>query len=167
MACYGNNKIRSDYMLKKLSLFCVILLASCTQKCEEKPSSLFVIVAKYGEVRQASKGDYELVLKHEDIEKALAFTDRPQRLVQPISREKFMTLWSAAPQSFEKDPPNAALVMDQHLEMVVLLSVRVEGQNTIFTIRPDGDKPLEKMSGSTQLFVDAMQIISLAPRLPV
>jgi len=59
-----------------------------------KPSYLFVIMSDYGMIQQTSNGEYQLILDHSDVEKVLAFTNRPYRLVQYETGEALKTMWS-------------------------------------------------------------------------
>lgn len=141
-------------MYKTLLFFAFLALASCSKKEETKPSFLFVILSNHGEIKKAPDGSYELILDHGEIEKVLAFSDRPYRLVQRIDGKKFMELWAQGSNSFEKDPPNASIIIDDHVQTIVLLKVRVEGSRTLFTIRTDDQSQMKEMSGKTQLFID-------------
>jgi hypothetical protein len=145
-------------MLKTVGLFCVLLMAfGCAKKEEERPSFLFVITSKHGEVKQASDGSWELVLDHGDIEKVLAFSNRPYRIVKQMTAEQFKQMWPEGSNSFEQDPPNATVIINEHLQTVVLLNVRVEGTKTTFKIRSDGPQSLVQQTGQTQLFIDAQR----------
>lgn len=62
--------------------------------------------------------------------------------------------WYTAPQSFESDPPNAALVINQQVQTIILTSMVVEGNKTIFGIKPDDTDSIVPMSGVLQMFVD-------------
>ena len=141
-------------MLKKLCLFCALILAVSCGKTESKPSYLLVVMSNHGEVKKASDGSYQLILDHGDIEKVLAFTDRPYRIVKHLTGEELKSLWSEGPNSFTKDHPNAAVIINQHLQTVELINIKVEGKKTIFTVQADGPQSLVEMSGKTQLFAD-------------
>ncbi len=119
-----------------------------------KPSYLFVIMSDYGMIQQTSNGEYQLILDHSDVEKVLAFTNRPYRLVQHETGEALKTMWSGGSNSFADDPPNATVIINQHLQTVILTSMSVQGDKTIFTIQSDGPNSLLPMSGVCQIFVD-------------
>jgi len=119
-----------------------------------KPSYLFVIMSDYGMIQQTSNGEYQLILDHSDVEKVLAFTNRPYRLVQYETGEALKTMWSGGSNSFADDPPNATVIINQHLQTVILTSMSVQGDETIFTIQSDGPNSLLPMSGVCQIFVD-------------
>ncbi len=148
-------------MLKSITFAALLLftLASCdgsklssTQK--GKPSYLFVIMSNYGKIQQASDGSYQLILNHGDVERVLAFSNRPYRLEQHLTGESLKTMWSQGPNSFAEDPPNATVIINQQLQTIVLLNMNVVGDQTIFTIRADGPQSLIEQSGVAQLLVD-------------
>ena len=80
-------------MFKKLALVLVTLLTVAlplnaapnnnkSSTKNGKPSFLFVILSNYGQIQQAPDGSYQLVLAHGEVEKVLAFSNRPYRLVE-------------------------------------------------------------------------------------
>ncbi len=147
-------------MLKSIT-FAALLLFSLASCDSSKPSSqngktsyLFVIISNYGKIQQASDGSYQLILNHGDVERVLAFSNRPYRLEQHLTGESLKTMWSQGSNSFAQDPPNATLIINQQLQTIVLLNMNVVGDQTIFTIRGDGPQSLIEQSGVTQLFVD-------------
>ncbi len=150
-------------MLKSFTFAAILLftLASCdsskasSQKGEI--SYLFVIMSNYGKIHQASDGSYQLILDHGDVEKVLAFSNRPYRLVQHETGDALKTMWSQGSNSFAEDPPNATVIINQQLQTIILLNMNVVGDQTIFTIRADGPQSLLDASGVTQLFMDMDQ----------
>ena len=141
-------------MLKNLCLFCALVLAVSCSKTEEKPSYLYVITSKHGEIKQTSDGSWELILDHGNIEEVLAFSDRPYRIVKHITGEELKKLWPEGHNSFEKDPPNATVVINQHVHTVQLLSIHVGGSKTTYKLKSDGPKSLYQVDGATQVFID-------------
>ena len=119
-----------------------------------KPSYLFVIMSDYGMIQQTSNGEYQLILDHSDVEKVLAFTNRPYRLVKHSTAEGLKTMWTEGNNSFAEDPPNATIIINQHLQTVILTSVSIEGDKTIFTIKSDGTSSLLPIAGACQIFID-------------
>lgn len=142
-------------MLKRLSVLCLLILAACTAKSKEEPSYLYVITSKHGEIKKSSDGGWELTLDHGDIERVLAFSNRPYRIVKHLNAEELKRVWKEGANSLEKDPPNATVIINQHLQTVELLSISVEGSKTLFKIRADGPQSLNEARGPTQLFVDS------------
>ncbi len=151
-------------MLKSFTFAALLLftLASCessksSSSQKGKLSYLFVIMSNYGKIQQASDGSYQLILDHGDVEKVLAFSNRPYRLVKHDTGEALKTMWSQGSNSFADDPPNATVIINQQLQTIVLLNMNVVGDQTIFTIRADGPQSLIEQSGVTQLFMDRHQ----------
>ncbi len=149
-------------MLKSITFAALLLfsLASCdasksSPSQKGKASYLFVIMSNDGKIQQASDGSYQLILDHGDVEKVLAFSNRPYRLVQHETGEALKTIWSEGSNPFAEDPPNATVIINQQLQTIVLLNMNVVGDQTIFTIRADGPQSLIEQSGVTQLFMDA------------
>ena len=153
-------------MLKNIFIALALLLTtvSCNQSQlgqkssskKGKPSYLFVIMSNNGVIQQTSDGSYQLILNHGDVEKVLAFSDRPYRLVRHETGEALKTMWSEGPNSFADDPPNATVVINQHVQTVILTSITVQGDQTIFTIESDGQNSLVAMSGACEVFLDAL-----------
>ena len=105
-----------------------LFVASIHAEEDAKPAWLFVLT---GEVESASAT--EIVIKaHPTV---VAFTDRPNRLVKAMSVESFVDdLWKSGADSFEKDPPNAALVFgDEQLGIDELKSVKRSGGTVSFS----------------------------------
>lgn len=152
-------------MLKSVVLTVVLLFAvtACgTSKSSAsqngKPLYLFVIISNYGKIQHASDGSYQLILNHADIEKILAFSNRPARLVKHITGEQLSQLWIDGETSFSKDPPNATVIINQHLQTVVLYKMDIVEEQTIFTIRADGPQNLYEITGKTQVFLDGFPV---------
>ena len=152
-------------MFKKLALVLVTLLTVAlplnaapnnnkSSTKNGKPSYLFVILSNYGQIQQAPDGSYQLILNHGEVEKVLAFSDRPYRLVEHMTGAELQSAWNEGSNSFAEDPPNATVIINQHLQTIVLLNMKVVGDQTIFTIRADGPQSLLEMDGRVQIFVD-------------
>ncbi len=135
--------------------------SSSSSTNQEEPSYLFVIMSNYGVIQQTSDGSYQLILDHGDIEKVLAFTNRPYRLVQHTTGEDLESIWSKGANSFAEDPPNATVIINQHLQTVILTNMTIQGDKTIFTIQSDGSNSIAPMSGACQVFVDMVRESSL------
>ncbi len=152
-------------MFKNLFIALVLLLTtvSCNHSMlgqrssstnQGEPSFLFVIMSDYGVIQETSDGKYQLILDHGSVEKVLAFTNRPYRLVEHTTGADLESIWSQGSKSFEQDPPNATVIINQNLQTVILTSITVQGNKTIFTIQSDGTSSLIAMVGSTQVFID-------------
>lgn len=143
-------------MLKKISFLFLLLctLASCNSGNSSKQGYLLVILSNYGKIQKAPNGQFQLVLDHGAVENVVAFTNRPNRTVKQITAEQLANAWSQGPNSFEKDPPNATVIINQKLQTIVIQSIEVFGDQTVFTIQSDGSHSLFAINGVTQLFID-------------
>ncbi len=148
-------------MLKSFTFAALLLftLASCDSS---KPSSQkgkvtynFVILSNYGKILQAADGSYQLILDHADVEKVLAFSNRPYRLVRNMTGEALKSMWFQGPNSLAGDPPNATVIINQQLQTIIILNMNVVGDQTICTIRADGPQNLVESAGVIQVFMDA------------
>lgn len=153
------------YKLFILSLFFVLPLSlsqayadshnSNTTKTQKTPVEwLYVITAKDGEIKKNEQGQYMLILEHGKIEKVLAFSDRPNRIVKIIPAEKFKNIWGEGKNSFKKDPPNAVAVFGQEKISMILMSVSVDKDKTVFMVSSDDDNMRAVMMGDVSVFVD-------------
>ncbi len=145
-------------MLKKCSLIVALFIAltSCTQSSSssDKPEYLFVILSNYGQVQQASDGSWQLILSFKDMANVLSFANRPFRIATDTTAMTLQDEWANGSNSFATDPPNAAIIVNQRIQTVVIKSLEaVQGQAT-FTIEADGHQSLYPVAGKTQLFLD-------------
>jgi len=97
--------------------------AAPTTVAKKAPSWLFVLQAKKGTITKTDKkGVYTLTIKHSDMGPAIAFTDRPDRIVKKITPEQLKKIWNKGPNSFEKDPPNSVLSAAGVTPRIVILN---------------------------------------------
>ena len=69
---------------------------------------LFAVTAKQGTLSNAD-GIYILDIKHDDVERIVAFTDRPNRIIRLITATGLADDWiTPGSNSFKEDPPNAS-----------------------------------------------------------
>lgn len=146
-----------------LCLFCCILIISTSYadndaKKTEDLDWLFVITARDGKINQNQSGQYMLTLEHAKVERVLAFTDRPNRLVEIVSPEAFQQAWKKGVNSFQKDPPNAVVVFGQEKLAMKLISITVDDDKFIFVVTSDDDKMKIVKMGSPSLFVDGLTV---------
>ena len=59
----------------------------------------------------------------------------------------YSLVWNGGSNSFAEAPPNATVIINQHLQTIVLLNMKIVGDQTIFTIRADGPQSLLEMDG--------------------
>lgn len=119
-----------------------------------EPSYLFVIKSNYGVIQQTRSGTYQLILNHGDMENVLVFSDRPYRLVRNIMGSALQSVWTEGNNSFADDPPNAAVMIKQQVQTVIVMNMNIQGDQTIFTIQSDGPNSLTPMSGVCEVFFD-------------
>lgn len=159
------------YRLIILSVFFILPCQFSTvyaddAKENKKPVEwLFVITAKEGEIKKNSQGQYELMLKHTHIERVLAFSDRPNRIVKMISPQDFKKLWGEGKNSFKEDPPNAIAVFGQEKIALKLMSVTVDKDKTSFVVKADDDKIRDVVMGDVSVFVDSCTYASFQNQL--
>jgi hypothetical protein len=79
-----------------------------TTQSTQKASFLFVLRADTGVITKTD-GGYTLTLKGMD-DKVLYFSDRPVRKAGFITMTQFMGDWAKGKNSFQANPPNAAIV---------------------------------------------------------
>ena len=82
--------------------------AKVSTEAKEKASFLFVLRAQTGVITKVGSV-YTLTLKGMD-DKVLYFSDRPVRKAGFITVSQFMSDWAAGKNSFQANPPNAAIV---------------------------------------------------------
>ena len=69
---------------------------------------LFAVTARQAMLSNAD-GVYILDVKHDDVERIVAFTDRPNRIVKEIDASELADEWiTPGSNSFKEDPPNAS-----------------------------------------------------------
>lgn len=163
-------KLMTSYKLLILSIFFILpfqfsIASGETDKEKKDPVEwLFVISSKEGEIKKSAEGQYELILKHAHIERVLAFTDRPNRMVKFISPQAFKKLWGEGKNSFEKDPPNAIAVFGQEKIAIKLISTTLDNEKTSFIVTSDDDRLQEVKMGDVSVFIDSKGICP--PRNP-
>ena len=122
---------------------------------EHTSSWLFVVQAESGKITQLTekeadnieqaKKKYTLTLSHTDTDHVIGFTDRPDRKVNYEPIKQLEADWSKGNDSFKKNPPNAVLSSAdiKHPVIVVLDSMKTEGDKTTFTLNSAKDNPTD------------------------
>ena len=98
-------------LTSSLTAWVVLNKYPCTKKTAEtqhKTSFLFVLQAHKGTITQTTNG-YELTLQNMD-KNVLYFSDRPLRTAGFEVLSRFMNGWAKKNNSFQKSPPNAAMI---------------------------------------------------------
>ena len=89
-------------MFVMLMMLSVGVSAEEAIKTAKPPEYLFVITAKSGEIKQISEKRYTLTMNHTNIDHALVFSDRPNRIAFYITGEQLAKNWKKGENSFEK-----------------------------------------------------------------
>jgi hypothetical protein len=141
-----------------LAMVCCLFMAGLVVACDSKKGAdwLFVLTAKHGEIAKNTQGQYVLTLKDQHMQRVLAFTDRPQRLVKEITVTQLKDMWSQGADSFKQDPPNAVIVINGQSQPVVLTSIKVTSNQVQFTLKQDGAYRIQASSGPSAVFIDAL-----------
>lgn len=122
----------------------------------DTPSWLFVVHSSSGVLKPTSDGQYQLTLRHENIERIVAFTDRPYRIVQDIKVSTLEGIWGKGTNSFHRDPPNAGLLMGGRLYTVIITGMKSSSHTVVYTLKvDDANKTIPVTSGASALFIDA------------
>ena len=86
-----------------------IKVMSEAKKRADKPLEwLFAVTAIQGTLSNEA-GNYLLDIKHDDVERIVAFTDRPNRIIRLMTATGLADEWiTPGSNSFKEDPPNAS-----------------------------------------------------------
>jgi hypothetical protein len=120
--------------------------------------------AQSGSILQINDTTYSLELNNVS-DKTILFSDRPDRIVIPISTDNFVGNWSVGENSFAVDAPNAVLVIDsakgeQDTAMIELFNPTYDFEKTInYEITPDNATSIELPSefGQSTLVIDRVK----------
>lgn len=142
-------------MKRLVLLSTIVLLAIVMIACTKKVSMLHVIQATNSEI----VGN-ELILRELN-DTVVWFADRPVREAGYMQVHDFLKSWDAGKDSFEKDPPNAVLILEDERPVVVELILVSWNQNqAVFKIKKltgtGSDIPRGK--GRITLYIDATQV---------
>ena len=107
------------------------------------PKFLFIQSAQSGSISEVNASTSTLEL-NDVSDKTIMFSDRPDRIVASESTVDFIGNWSMGPNSFNVDPPNAVLILDdekqkEELAVIELYNPVYDPQvNTLrYEIAPD------------------------------
>lgn len=89
-----------------------------TETNNESPQFLAILHAQSGTISEIKSTSYALQL-NELADKAILFSDRPNRMVVTQSVLNFIGNWTRGDDNFQIDPPNAALVLTGNNEVDV------------------------------------------------
>lgn len=152
----------------------LLLLTAALTGCHshDTTSLLFVQVADGGHMLADDDGDgwHKLVL--EDVSPSLIyFSDRPDRISGTTSLDAFLEDWHAGPESFDVDPPNAAMasIGQTTIDVVEIRDPVLEGTTLTYQARilmeSEGFAPTEAVAnldpgalGGVVLFIDNLTL---------
>ena len=98
----------------------------------ESPQFLAILHSQSGTISEINSTSYTLQL-NELADKTILFSDRPNRIVVTQSVQDFIGNWTRGDDSFQVDPPNAALILvDEHEDDVFEIE--------LFNLRYDNDE---------------------------
>lgn len=124
---------------------------AATSKSKHMQSFLFVVNADSAKITKSQNGGYILELDRADINHAIMFSDRPNRIVKIIKGQDLAKIWSKGSDSFATDPPNGVLTANDLKPVVVQLNSHAM----------NGDKVTFKMTGNLSNIPSALHNPSL------
>lgn len=146
----------------------VLLIGACADgetdvsKDSGPPKMLAVQHADAASIGEAEDGTRRLTLTGVS-EQMILFSDRPERITVSEATESFMETWSLGRDSFEDDPPNATLVVEeldagQHFVIAELTDPEYDPDTDTLTyvviIEADTDVDLPSDFGEVTLVID-------------
>ena len=136
-----------------VTFVCCLGLFSCSkpavEKKTEKPSFLFVIQAKTGQIIKEGKTS-KLIMNTSNLDKMIMFSDCPIRYHSYSDNEKLKQIWIEGDNSFEKDPPNAVLTAaGQKAEIKILTSISVKGDTVTIGLKNEPTMPAGEVKDLT------------------
>ena len=104
----------------------------------ESPQFLAILHAQSGSISEINSTSYALQL-NDLSNKTILFSDRPNRIIVTQSIQDFIGNWTSGDDSFQVDPPNAALVLteDQEVDVFEIELFNPRYDNNEKTIRYD------------------------------
>lgn len=90
------------------------------QTADDNETFLSIQSAQSGSPSELNATVYTLEL-NDVSDKTILFSDRPDRFVTSLPTSNFVGNWTTGPDSFQSDPPNAALVLDEPSEQDVTI----------------------------------------------
>ena len=127
------------------------------------PTYLFALENNNGTLETLDSSKVKLTLPISSMSHILMFSDRPFRIAKYITDTELEKFWSdKGSNSFEDDPPNAAILINDEIYDIQLTSIEVSDSKVIFDGKKnkiDGKEKLEKgdtLDGKIYIFIDSM-----------
>jgi hypothetical protein len=112
-----------------------------------KPASyMYVILADHGMIQPDAQGRWTLTLNKVDMKHIVKFSEQPLRMVQYVSPAMLAQQWTPDQKNFSIASPNAAVVINQHIQLVQLVAMHVQPDQVVYEIKAVHD-PLYPLSG--------------------
>lgn len=155
-------------VLALMSMFMIEIFAKVqTETNIESPQFLAIQHAQSGTISQVNSTSYVLQL-NDLANKTILFSDRPNRIVVTQTIQDFVGSWTSGEDSFQVDPPNAALVVftedqeDDVFEIELLNPLFDENEKTIrydFSVLENGSSStgLPTNLGRSVLIIDSSE----------
>jgi len=152
-------------MRKLIHISTILILALFLSSCAKKETVLNMIQAPDGRVIGDQETGYKLILE-EPHDTVIWFADRPIRKAGYTDIRDFLKTWDEGKDSFEKDPPNAVLVIGNSEPVVIeLILVSWNENQATFEIKSLKGEISDK-SGPVTLFVDIRMHITRGVIVP-
>jgi len=137
----------------------ILILALFVSSCAKKETVLSMIQAPHGQIEGDEETGYKLTLE-EPHDTVIWFADRPIRKAGYTHIRDFLKAWDKGRDSYEKDPPNAVLVIGNSEPVVVeLILVSWNENQATFKLKSLEGEITDK-SGPVTLFVDGFPFYS-------
>lgn len=137
--------------------------SNMTQTQKKNVGLSFVIDAEHGKLTQIAGKKYQLVVPAEDVKSILGFSSRPDRVAKQFTPEEFNKLIHKGSDSFDTNPPNAAVTFEGKPSIAFeITGFKKDGNNIVYELLLLGsqDGP-ENQSGPVSLFVDDLSELVL------
>ena len=157
-------------VLALMSMFMIEIFAKVqTETNIESPQFLAIQHAQSGTISQVNSTSYVLQL-NDLANKTILFSDRPNRIVVTQTIQDFVGNWTSGEDSFQVDPPNAALVLtdDQEEDVFEIELLNPQYDNNENTIRYDfsvlgnenatSSRDLPANLGKSVLIIDSSEV---------
>jgi hypothetical protein len=165
VACSGNAQEATSTTAETVRSFADRL---SDQNPETPAKLLFVVALEAGTITKVNDTRHELSFSADDLNTALAFTDRPERQAFDLTLPMLLAMWGEGSNSFVADPPNA-VVEDSRFRVGVteVTGLRADGETITFHLDNmafrslDASDDLVGEVGHLSLFIDS-SIITVA-----
>jgi len=133
----------------------ILILALFVSSCAKKETVLNMIQSPDGQIEGDKETGYKLILE-EPHDTVVWFADRPIRKAGYTDIKDFLKAWDEGRDSFEKDPPNAVLIIGNSEPVVVeLILENWNERRAVFKLKSiEGE--ITNQSGPVTLFVDVV-----------